>query len=251
MGGAEVIERRGGRPRLAQFKSGPDVPARSHTMAEFWIKQGWYRREGRLIVLKRAQWEAAPETRSAAVRFLVEKVLHKDPREVTDRDFRENMLSGMLSNSRTCIYTALQDAGYRFPPWEMENCPKCVYKAKKYRVQITRWVVRDSHMDACDVRTADFKSRGQQYMLGKYYGGSAYAALIEAGYRVQPWEMGKAPNGFYKVEENRIAAIRWLAMVCGTREPGTREFEKHGLRGLLVNYYDEVPRKALAAAGLA
>jgi hypothetical protein len=83
---------------LMQFKAAPEQLHTHPTMADFWVQQGWYKTRGDGTVrLTRANWVDSFGARSEAVRFLVEKVLKKDPRDMTADDFDSNRLCGLLT----------------------------------------------------------------------------------------------------------------------------------------------------------
>ncbi|MEM2963007.1 MAG: hypothetical protein QXW70_02785 [Candidatus Anstonellales archaeon] len=98
-------------------------------MVDFWVQNGWYKISGRsysssasdvLVIisglpryvrLTRGRW-TEESTRIAAVKFLVEEVLKKDPRDITQFDFHSNRLAGLLNSYYSGFpYAALKEAG--------------------------------------------------------------------------------------------------------------------------------------------
>ncbi len=90
---------------------------KKRTMKDFWVQMGWYkevydRATGtRVRRFTYAKWKDDEQTQHDAVRFLVEEVLQKDPRDVTERDFYENRLTGLLRYYGDSPYEALREAG--------------------------------------------------------------------------------------------------------------------------------------------
>jgi hypothetical protein len=127
-----------GQPFFGQMPRSEGIVTNS-TMADFWIKHEWYKtmKDGN-IKLTRADWRMGESIRQDAIKFLVEKVLTKDPLDITNEDFYSNRLSGLLTNYYNCSsYNALKDAGYDFHPWEMIQTPHKFYNCKKNRVAAT------------------------------------------------------------------------------------------------------------------
>jgi hypothetical protein len=222
------------------------------TMADFWIKQGWYKpmKDGSKK-LTRADWRQGSGIREDAVRFLVDKVLRKDPRDITQDDFYSNRLSGLLTKYyEGSPYKALKEAGYDFHPWEMLKTPNGLYEQKSIRIAATRWLVDKLRKDPRDIIGEDFHSNRLCGLLSGSYNDSPYEALKEAGYDFHPWEMCMAPMGFYESKENRVAAVRWLVDKLG-RDPRDiigEDFLSNRLRGLLP-FYNDSPYAALNEAG--
>ncbi len=121
-----------------------------------------------------------------------------------------------------------------------------------------------------EITADDFKNNGLSGLISHCYNGSPYLALVEAGYayseeeliehaktgefkvyKIYPWEM-TAPQGFYKKQENRIAAIKWLVWKL-KKDPKwvtTDDLEDNGLSGLLDHYCPHSPYLALLEANL-
>ncbi|MBI5332664.1 MAG: hypothetical protein HZB65_03760 [Candidatus Aenigmarchaeota archaeon] len=83
------------------------------TMEDFWIEMDWYKtQKNGTIKLTKAKWKDNELVKEDAVRFLIEKVLHKDPRDITTDDFYDNRLCGLLVNYYSgSPYQALIEAG--------------------------------------------------------------------------------------------------------------------------------------------
>lgn len=78
---------------------------RAKTMEDFWIEMGWHkevydRDSGRRVrKLVRGKWKDDEQAQQDAIRFLVDEVLQKDPRDVTQEDFHGNRLWGAFDSS--------------------------------------------------------------------------------------------------------------------------------------------------------
>ncbi len=223
------------------------------TMTDFWIKQGWYKpmKDGGKK-LTQADWRMAEGIRLDAVRFLVEKVLRKDSRDITVEDFNSNRLCGLLQSYYDYgPYAALKEAGYDFHPWEMLKTPNALYKEKSIRVAALHWLIEKLGKDPKDLAKEDFYSNRLGGLLTSYYTDSPYDALKEAGYNFHPWEMLNTPKHFYNSKDIRIAAIRWLVdkLKKDPRDITEKDFHSNRLSGLLSHYYNGSPYDALKEAG--
>ena len=193
------------------------------------------------------------ENRVEAIRWLVAK-LGKGPGEITQGDFNENGLGGLLGDYyRGCPFDALTDAGFELNGWEMAKASALFYQKRENRIAAIRWLVEKLGNEAMEITQGDFNENGLSGLLSHHYRNSPYEALLEAGFELKPWEMGMAPLGFWKEKENRIEAIRWLVAKLGkdVREIRFDDFRKNDLSGLLEIYYRNSPYEALKDAGLA
>lgn len=250
----------------------PRVSEENQTMEDFWIMQGWYKQDKLGIKLIQANWKDDPNVRTEAVKFLVEKVLKKDPRDITKEDFYSNRLSGLLMNYYSnSPYEALLEAGYacsaqeslqhaatgnfqtdKFYPWEMSSAPNQFYQSGQNRIAAVKWLLWKTQKNPKDIFAEDFRSNCLGGLLVKQYEGSPHAALSEAGYQFNPWELCKAPQRFYKSPQNRMAAVNWLVekLQKDPRDITFDDFHSNRLGGLLYNYYNNRSYEALLEAGL-
>ena len=154
------------------------------TMECFWVQQGWYRKVQGGIRLKTGKWDD-PTVCAKAVRFLVDFVLAKDPREVTREDFNKNMLRGLLSGPFTSVYGALRAAGYGLEPWEVAKAPNSLFKDRETRIRASRWLAEkvktESGRAPRDITGHDFEAHGIKALLTHHYNDSPYEALLDAG----------------------------------------------------------------------
>ncbi len=178
----------------------PIPPAANQTMDDFWVMREWYK-EGQFgIRLTNADWSEDDEVREKAVRFLVEKALRKDPRDVTYEDFDSNRLESLLVNYyKGSPHLALTEAGYaysaaealrhanegafhneKFYPWEMSRTPTGFYESKENRIAAIKWLVAKLGKGPRNISEDDFNTNRLSGLLD-YYNDSPYSALLEAG----------------------------------------------------------------------
>jgi len=167
-------------PRLPE----PSAEPIRLTMDCFWVQQGWYRKVAGGIRLKTGKWDD-PDVCAKAVRFLIDIVLGKDPREVTREDFNKNRLRGLLSGPFTSVYAALRAAGYDLEPWEVAKIPNALFKDRETRIRISRWladkVKKESGREPRDIIGPDFEKHGIKALITHHYHDSPYEALLDAG----------------------------------------------------------------------
>ena len=234
--------------RVREIKHTHTKQARApKSMDDFWMQQGWYKKRG-----GRAEWH--PKwVRRDAIRFLVNDVLRKDPREITKEDFRNNKLGGLLFNYfKNSPYGALRAAGFELLPWEMTTTPHKFYEKKANRIVAVNWLVERLDKDIRDITHEDFTLYGLGGLLNNHYYDSPYKALQDAGYKILPWEMKDTPQKFYEKKEHRVAAVKWLIrkLKKAPRDIKRKDFQNNGLGGLLSNHHNSSAYEALVEAGL-
>ena len=118
-------------------------------------------------------------------------------RRVSGDDFNNNRLSGLMNHYKNSPYLALVEAGYAYPedeikeqngqfktdkiyPWEIKNAP-LIYSDKEIRIAACKWLVWKLKKDPKDIIQDDFNNNGLGGLVGNYYKGSPYDALLEAG----------------------------------------------------------------------
>ncbi len=170
---------------LAPLKRRDDAQLEGvQSMEAFWIAKGWYIiGEGGGLRLMPARWHEEPQSKAQAARALA-RILEKDPRDITARDFISNRLDGLIIKQyKGSVYLAVTEA---FPeleikPWEMASTPKGFYQDIENRIAATRWLAKRVGGDPRDIITEDFRSHRMATLLNKYHAGSAFNALLEAG----------------------------------------------------------------------
>ncbi|MBI2971801.1 MAG: hypothetical protein HYY37_05270 [Candidatus Aenigmarchaeota archaeon] len=227
-------------------------------MEDFWLEMGWFKEvydrttDGRDRKLTQGEWQDEC-VRADAIRFLVENVLGKDPKDVTEEDFLSNKLGGLLRSYHWgSPHAALRSAGYEVEPWEMPVKPRRFYETPENRKAATRWLVHKTGKPPTTVTAADFYANRLGGLLSCHYGNSPYDALREAGYEMELWEMEGTPKGFFGIRENRIRATQWLAGKIGKepQELTQQDFFAAGLKHLISGYHNGSPYEALHEAGL-
>jgi hypothetical protein len=105
--------------------------------------------------------------------------------------------------------------------------------------------------DVRNIVAQDFFDLGLDGLLA-HHGNSPLGALSEAGYKILPWEMPKAPNGFFMKKGNRVLAVKWLVKRTGKApEDLTKDdFKGNSLGGLLATHYHNSPALAMLEAKL-
>ena len=243
------------------------------TMDDFWIAQGWYKEDRIGIKLTPAKWQDDEKVRVASVRFLVNQVLQKDPRCITQDDFKANRLGGLMAGYYTgSPYKAFLEAGYMYSveeslkhaqsgkfkvkkiyPWELAKTPEAFsYKKEQNRVAAVRWLIYKVKKDPRDIEVEDFSFNYLGGLLGECYENSRFKAFQEAGYTFHPWEMRSSPNSIYLSKEGRVAAVRWLIQKLqkAPRDTIQDDFYNNRLGGLLKNHHNCSPFEALLEAEL-
>jgi len=131
--------------------------------------------------LKYADWREGFGIREEAVRFLVERVLKKEPRDITLEDFESNRLGGLLRRYyESSPYGALKEAGYGLHPWELPKSPQGFFESKENRMDAARWLAGKLKKKTRDITAEDFYSNRLCGLIS-YHDGSPYRAFLEAG----------------------------------------------------------------------
>ncbi len=183
------------------------------------------------------------------------EILGKSTREITEDDFNNNGLGGLLSHYyKGSPYLAMVEAGYAYSldeikehartmqfrndkiyPWEMGQTSGLIYKEKENRIAATKWLIWKLKKEPREITADDFDNNGLSGLLARpEYKSSPYLALVDAGYaysedeikehartgefktdKIYSWEMNQTSSLFYKKSENRTAATKWLVWKIG------------------------------------
>ncbi len=171
------------------------------------------------------------ENRIKATKQLVEKLGGRRP---TTCEFQKNGLSKLLTYCNDSPIEAFREAGYDVEhPWLSGKVPLRYWKDKKNRIEATKWLVEQ---EGKVLAKKDFKKHKLSGLHGCYYY-SSVKALEEAGFIDGPiWTSGcKAPNNFWKNNENRREAVEWLINKVGGR-PTIDDYRRQGLSSLISTY---------------
>jgi len=134
-------------------------------------------------------------------------------------------------------------------PWLQGRVPNGYWDERENRVCYLRWLGHECGFlkpdDWYQARKHQFQKTGGGGLLRNEYRSSVMRAVQDylPGYDWKPWLFGGAPNGFWKVRENRCQYLDWLAQQLGIQETqgwysvtGADFFHHHG-GGLLNNEY--------------
>ncbi|MCK4319654.1 hypothetical protein KAW38_03730 [Candidatus Micrarchaeota archaeon] len=183
------------------------------------------------------------ENRITATGWLIEK-LNKNPRDITQKDFIDNRLSGLLYHHyKGSPYLAIRDAYPDIKEWEMVFSPNFFYKKKENRITAIRWLIEKLNKDPRDIILKDFIDNRLSGLLTEYYGNSQYLAIREAHPEIKEWEMKITPRSFFDRKKNRITATKWLIEKLNKdpRDITANDFRDNRLSGLLFHHYKGSP----------
>lgn len=229
----------------------------SLTMDDLWIEMGWFKRNNKdgSVRLTSARWNEDEQARITAVRYLINHVIRKDPRDITYRDFVGNRLSGLIdkyysSSPHSAVIEAFPESDIK--PWVMAGTPITFYKERENRAAAVNWLIKELGKDPRDITRKDFDDSCLNGLLAHHYNGSPYSAIAEAfpELHIKPWEMEKTPSGIFNEKENRVNAVKWLVerLRKDPRELTYRDFKNNRLVGLVDDYYGSSPYNAVFEA---
>lgn len=201
-----------------------------------------------------------------ATKWLIEDVLHLSDEEIKEqlcaKLFIDNKLGGMLA---CCFeyspYRAIQ-ATYpnKFKPSDFKVMPKNYWTKDKIVEELKHLIIEKFNGDDDKIRELInqkfFIDNNLGFALSKFFNGSPYKAIdhIFPG-KFKPWEFKSTPKGYWEIKENRCSAIKWLISeelqlsVEELKEQLTINlFTQNGLGGVIANYYDNNPFKAIEEA---
>ena len=112
--------------------------------------------------------------------------------------------------------------------------PRGHWKKKENRVKAIKEMVESLGKPPTEITKKDFYENGLSWVLSGYYSGSPFEALKDAGYDIKEYEMDKAPQGYWKKEENRVAAIKRLVEETGkpAKDITRRDFYENKLSSI-------------------
>lgn len=213
------------------------------TMDDFWRLQNWRRRDGALK--KRGDWED-PETRRAAIRFLVTRVLQFDDiTKIKATDFKRNRLYGLLGKSfGNSPYAAVS---FAFPelglqPWEMETVPTRYWKDEKHIADAVLRLEKKLGKSAGELTSEDF-IENELMAIFKHCGLSEAVRLAHPELSIKPWLVGEhIPAHYWDNPTNVREAIVWLEERTGKKpeELCMKDFLQNSLGGVLHHYHNRM-----------
>jgi hypothetical protein len=180
------------------------------------------------------------------VRSFVDKFRAENGRYPGVDDWKRAGLVSLMVRYGLSPLRLLRDAGYDVS--ELERPSRKTGRAARRVVPVVgpRWGREEVRLEAIrkavrrigkppeEVSQDDLQRAGLTMVL-KYYNSSPHAALAAAGFKVEPWRMQRVPRRFWVDTANRRRAVEWLMSTTGkdSRELMGRDFEEHGLSGLL------------------
>ena len=204
------------------------------------------------------QGEAGRRHARAATRWLLARLglSEADPEQGAQRlgraAFRAHGLLGMLEHAYDgSISSAVWDLFPDLQPWQ-RRCPQGYWmdtEGRRHAREATRWLLaRLGLTDAApeqigaQISSKTFAAHGLTAMLAEVYDDSVYRALADVVPDLQPWQMRKAPQGYWvgeHVRQHAREATRWLLRQLGLADASYdtvrarvrwQDFVDHGLR---------------------
>ena len=190
--------------------------------------------------------------RVAAIKWLAEERLKKDPRDVTADDFANSRLSGLLVVHYTSSpYAAIHETYPEINTWEMKVKPNNYFDDKSNRVAAVKWLAEQKlKKDPRDLTPEDFRDNRLGGLYDKF-SHNLYSAIQEAYSEIRAWEMLITPSSYFDDKSNRITAVRWLVeekLKKDPREICGDDFRANRLPGLLSHNFRNSPYLAIREA---
>jgi len=186
------------------------------------------------------------EVRAALVRGLLERS-GKRPEELRYIDFQNaGILYLLAAHYDNDLRKALKEAGFNVDRMDVASRhPVGKWKAPEARIRVIRELLRRLGKPPNELTTTDIKEAG---LAGLFNYGGLHDLLVEAGYNVHPWELGRVRDGLWASKENRSAAMRWLIerVDIAPYLLTSRDFQRGRLNGL---WQHEVRRQRAAHGG--
>ena len=135
----------------------------------------------------RHYWEME-ENRIKAIRGLVNK-LNKPISNITNEDFENSGLRGIMKYYNGSAFQALKAAGYDIEEWERKQTSKGYWDVKEIRISAIKRMVKALNKPVNEITYYDFDDNGLHTVLRKFYNYSPFLALKDAGYPVFEEEM--------------------------------------------------------------
>ena len=196
-----------------------------------------------------------PQNRLTYLRWLGNRCGFAKPTDwyqIRQKHFKQNYGGGLLANfygfSLQSAVTELMPE-YPWKPWLFGAVPQRFWQNPANRRAYMDWLgQRLGFTDPADwyglTKRCFYKHRGAG-LLANYYGDSPQHAIQEyqpAENRL-PWLFRSVPQGYWKLRENRMRYLAWLAEQLDLIDRGgwitvrASDFHNHGGGGLLVYHY--------------
>lgn len=135
-------------------------------------------------------------------------------------------------------------------PWLGRRVPNGYWDTRHNRLLYLNWLGRQCGFtkpeDWYGLRKHHFQQHGGGGLFRNEYQSSVLKAMRDflPNYDWKPWLFGGAPNGYWKVRENRVRYMKWLEQLLNIEQPsdwyhvtGADFFNNHG-GGLLNNHFN-------------
>ena len=135
-------------------------------------------------------------------------------------------------------------------PWLGRRVPNGYWDTRHNRLLYLNWLGRQCGFtkpeDWYGLRKHHFQQHGGGGLFRNEYQSSVLKAMRDflPNYDWKPWLFGGAPNGYWKVRENRVRYMNWLGELLNIKQPedwyhvtGADFFNNHG-GGLLNNHFN-------------
>lgn len=153
------------------------------------------------------------------VRYLIEKILAIDPREVLENEDETFFIRHKLQNVyRLFNYSSNRALGNAYPeiihPWLSSRTSDNFWEKEANRIQAIQWLVEEKlqispkNIYAHSITRKDFADNGLSYMFNQYYN-SVSKALNETYPQLNLWEIGPVSIQYWH-DKNAIKAVNWL-----------------------------------------
>lgn len=185
-------------------------------------------------------------------RYLFEHKLNWSIEDIKE-NFNQNLvkkyrLSGVVLTLFNDNQSELIENAYpgQIKPWEYKRSTRGTWKTQEKREEALRWLFEQKlNWDIEDIKEKltqkTFKENGFMGCF-KFYNESPYE-VVNAIYpnQIQPWELNKVASAYWKENNNKIKAIKWLIEVKMNwdienvkKNLSRKVFLENGLGGLLV-----------------
>lgn len=144
-------------------------------------------------------------------------------------------------------------------PWRFGYTPRGFWNKQENHRKFFDWLGKQLGYEKMDdwynVTKEDIHKHGGVGLLNQYYNSSSSKALqaIYPEHNWIPWRFGYTPHGFWETKDNHRRFFDWLGKQLGYREMDDwynvtlEDIYNHGGQGLLSDYYNSSPSKALQA----
>lgn len=222
-------------------------------MKPFWEERGWVVTDesGKVVAYCWPDFNE-PGAPAAATRYMIDKVLKIDPRQVLYDQFNENSIAGALNHYNGRVYTAVSEAYPDIRPWDMHSTPRNYFTVREHRTAAIKEMVTSTGKDLVEITRTDFVNFGLHKLLDhRHYSGSIYRALKEAYPNA---ELSSPPLRRPRIsDEERRQLIKKVVDEVGREGRLPRDITVSDFRSrhatIALNKFGDSPYEALKWAG--